>query len=241
MGLDLNGNKLYNTSIGPKGEVLKSIVTDGLIFHLDAGNKNSYGGSGTTWTDLSGNANTGTLTNGPTFNSGNQGYIIFDGTNDYMDSNATSSNFTFGTGNFTIDMWYYPLTSYAAANSYLIDLGSNGTRLQMYNNNIYFYGANSTYALGSIGSGFAINNWYHIVATRNGSALTIYINNSSVGTGTNGDNLTENKYRIGAYGGSTTGYNFNGGIASVKIYKGVGFTSTMVTQNYNIQKARFGL
>ena len=71
--------------------------------------------------------------------------------------------------------------------------------------------------------------------------ITIYINNSSVGTGTNGDNLTENKYRICAYGGSTTGYNFNGRIASVKIYKGVGFTSTMVTQNYNIQKARFGL
>lgn len=42
MGLDLNGNKLYKTSIGPNGEVLKQIITNGLIVHLDAGNKNSY-------------------------------------------------------------------------------------------------------------------------------------------------------------------------------------------------------
>ena len=234
------GGYIYN---GTHADVedYKNIITRGLVLHLDASALESYPSSGTSWYDISGNGNDGTLSNGPTFNSGNQGYIIFDGTNDYMDSNATSSNFTFGTGNFTIDMWYYPLTSYAATNGYLIDLGSNGTRLQMYYNNIYFYGANSTYALGSTGSGFTINNWYHIVATRNGSDLTIYINGSSVGTGTNGDNLTENKYRIGAYGGATTGYNFNGRIASVKIYKGVGFTSTMVTQNYNIQKGRFGL
>ena len=234
------GGQIYN---GTEADLqdYKNIITRGLVLHLDASALESYPSSGTSWYDISGNGNDGTLSNGPTFNSGNQGYIIFDGTNDYMDSNATSSNFTFGTGNFTIDMWYYPLTSYAAANGYLIDLGSNGTRLQMYYNNIYFYGANSTYALGSSGSGFAINNWYHIVATRNGSDLTIYINGSSVGTGTNGDNLTENKYRIGAYGGATTGYNFNGRISSVKIYKGVGFTSTMVTQNYNIQKGRFGL
>jgi hypothetical protein len=109
------------------------------------------------------------------------------------------------------------------------------------NNNIYFFGANSDYVLGSSGSGFAINNWYHIVGTRNGSALTLYINGNSIGTGTNGGNLTENKYRIGGYGGASTGYNFNGRISSVKIYKGVGFTSTMVTQNYNVQKGRFGL
>lgn len=42
MGLDLNGNKLYKTTIGPNGETLKNIITNGLIVHLDAGNKNSY-------------------------------------------------------------------------------------------------------------------------------------------------------------------------------------------------------
>jgi hypothetical protein len=43
------------------------IVTDGLVLCLDAGNPKSYTGSGTTWTDLSGNGNNGTLTNSPTY------------------------------------------------------------------------------------------------------------------------------------------------------------------------------
>ena len=54
-------------------------VTDGLVFAVDAANKKSYPGSGTTWTDLAG-SNDGTLTNGPTFDSGNGGSIDFDGT-----------------------------------------------------------------------------------------------------------------------------------------------------------------
>ena len=47
-----------------------NIVTDGLIICYDAGDQISYPGSGTTWTDLSGNGHVGTLTNGPTFNTG---------------------------------------------------------------------------------------------------------------------------------------------------------------------------
>ena len=57
-----------------------SIVTDGLVFYVDAANENSYPGSGTTWTDLAG-SDDGTLTNGPTFDSGNAGSIVFDGVN----------------------------------------------------------------------------------------------------------------------------------------------------------------
>ena len=62
---------------------LNGLVTDGLVLALDAGRTLSYSGSGTTWTDLSGNSNNGTLTNGPTFSSDNFGAIVFDGTNDY--------------------------------------------------------------------------------------------------------------------------------------------------------------
>ena len=58
------------------------IVTDGLVVCLDAANKRSYPGSGTTWTDLSGNGNNGTLVNGPIYNGDNLGSIGFDGLND---------------------------------------------------------------------------------------------------------------------------------------------------------------
>ena len=65
-------------------EASPSVVTTGLQLYLDAGNASSYPGSGTTWTDLSGNSRTGTLTNGPTYSGTNGGSIVFDGTNDYV-------------------------------------------------------------------------------------------------------------------------------------------------------------
>jgi hypothetical protein len=67
------------------------IVTDGLVLCLDAANKRSYPGAGTTWIDLTANKNNGTLVNGPTFDSANGGSIVFDGTNDRVDCGATNA------------------------------------------------------------------------------------------------------------------------------------------------------
>ena len=71
------------------------IVTDNLVLCLDAGDRKSYPGTGTTWTDRSGNAN-GTLINGPTFNSANSGSIVFDGSNDSV-THVYNSNFDMDT------------------------------------------------------------------------------------------------------------------------------------------------
>ena len=70
------------------------VVTDGLVLALDAGVSRSYPGSGTTWTDVSGGGNTGTLVNGPTYNSANGGSLVFDGVNDYVNfgNNTTLYN-----------------------------------------------------------------------------------------------------------------------------------------------------
>ena len=67
-----------------------SIVMNGLVLCLDAANTKSYPGSGTTWTDLSGNGNTGTLVNGVGYNSGNLGSLSFDGVDDYVQFTSTS-------------------------------------------------------------------------------------------------------------------------------------------------------
>ena len=58
-----------------------SIVRDGLVLHLDAANTKSYPGSGTTWKDLSGNGNHGTLINGASFSNNS---FVFDGVDDYV-------------------------------------------------------------------------------------------------------------------------------------------------------------
>jgi hypothetical protein len=82
-------------------------VTDGLVLYLDAANPKSYPGSGTAWSDLSGNGYTGTLINGPTFSSGNGGSIQFDGTNDYFAaSNIYSVNNISGSDSFTFSVLF---------------------------------------------------------------------------------------------------------------------------------------
>ena len=88
------------TSYSPK------IITDGLVLCLDAGDGKSYSGSGTTWTDRSGNGYNGTLTNGPTFDSSNGGNIVFAG-DDYVDCGLSS----FQPTEMTLSVWVKKTTS----------------------------------------------------------------------------------------------------------------------------------
>jgi hypothetical protein len=81
------------------------IVTNGLVLNLDCGNRLSYPTSGTTWTDLSGNNNNGTLTNGPTFNPNNLGSIVFDGADDYV--NIVDNNSINLIDGITLSCWVY--------------------------------------------------------------------------------------------------------------------------------------
>jgi hypothetical protein len=63
-----------------------SIITQNLVLCLDAANPKSYPTTGTTWTDLSGNGNNGTLVNGVGYNTANGGALVFDGADDYITS-----------------------------------------------------------------------------------------------------------------------------------------------------------
>ena len=82
----------------------KGVVQDGLVLNLDAGASTSYPGSGTNWSDLSGNGNNGTLVNGVGYVGTNGGALVFDGTN--MGVN-TIENLTFGSDDWTLEMWVY--------------------------------------------------------------------------------------------------------------------------------------
>ena len=221
-----------------------NIVKRGLVLHLDATINDSYVGTGTIWYDISGNDNNATLTNGPTFSSTNGGIINFDGVNDYA-TIPYSSNWDFGTGEFSIEMWIYldgvQPQNYSAyigtfqskwpASGWVI-MNSPGTNIRNYSND-------GTYET-TISTNTDINQWKHVVLTRVGNTGYIYINNSSVGTQswTNAAfNNTGNPLLIGAGSGDYSKIK----VASIKIYKGVGFTSTMVAQNYNCQRNKFGV
>jgi hypothetical protein len=79
------------------------IVKDGLVLDLDAAKKASYPGSGTRWNDIAGGIITGSLVNGPTFDSSNGGSILFDGTNDYVSGSILV------TPSLSVNFWLKPL------------------------------------------------------------------------------------------------------------------------------------
>src|SRR6056300_389186 len=81
------------------------IVTDGLVLCLDAADPKSYSGSGTTWTDRSGNGNNGTLTNDPTFDSAIGGSLVFDGSDARVECGSDSSIDIDPTGTMTLAAW----------------------------------------------------------------------------------------------------------------------------------------
>ena len=85
----------------------KKIITDGLVFYMDAANKRCYPGSGTTVNNLI-DSNSGTLLNGTAFSTNNNGYFDFDGTNDYINF-GDSDTYTFGDGStdstMTVSAW----------------------------------------------------------------------------------------------------------------------------------------
>jgi hypothetical protein len=217
-----------------------SIVTNGLILNLDAANIKSYPGSGTTWTDLSGNANNGTLTLGPTFSKDGGGSIVFDGTNSYV--NCGTSNSINSTSNLTIDVW----------------VNSNSiTTEQMILANAVFLSAGITFEIYQSKPTFAVNPanewsptlatllsnvWYNLVVTLNNKIVTYYINGVLDVTRTYTSTLTlsSSSTSIGNWQNYTTKYPFNGKIPSVKYYNRA-LTASEVLQNYNALKSRFNL
>jgi len=117
-----------------------SILDSGLVLHLDAANPRSYPGSGIVWSDVSGNGNTGTLVNGTTFNSTNNGSIIFDGVNDYL--NIPNSNYM-NSNNFSITCWMY-----------FNNITSTFTGYPFLDKNVY----NTSGIAATIGTGGSLNN-----------------------------------------------------------------------------------
>jgi hypothetical protein len=116
------------TNLGRTHIATKGIVQSGLVLNLDAGVSSSYSGSGTTWTDLSGNGNNGTLVNGPTYSSSNGGGIICDGINDYVELTTRNTNLEFQpTQAFSVFCWVYNLANGTSSGAIISNMVGTGT------------------------------------------------------------------------------------------------------------------
>jgi hypothetical protein len=220
------------------------IVTTGLVLHLDAGDATSYPGSGTTWTDLSGNGNTGTLNNGVGYNSANGGYLTFDGSNDYVRvAHSNSVNITSNTTSF--GGWVYPTVSNkyqnfvvkndGAARHYGMFLSGEGT------SKIYRV-LNGVVAQDNItlSSPWTVNAWNYILLVYNGSTIKIYINGSEVYSASATGNLSGSAYPVHIGYEPNEPYALVGNISQITIYN-IALTAAEVTQNFNALRGRYGL
>ena len=218
-----------------------SIVTTGLSLHLDAGNSDSYSGSGTDWLDLTSNNVDFTLTNGPVYNSGFGGYFTFDGTDDYSES--SSSYASFGTNPFTIEIWHRThtasdLESIMSQNASTPD--DTNWQIDFDTQKLGFNGGDSVRGSASTNS---LNVWKQIVFVREGTAtdqFKIYLNSSLDTTGTYSTNLSDaGPYKIARNRGG--GKFFHGDISIVRVYNNKALSSSEVTQNFNANKGRCSL
>ena len=216
------------------------IVTSGLVLCLDAANTKSYPGTGTTLTDLSGRGNNGTLTNGPTFNTINGGRIVLDGSNDHVVI-ADNNIFDFGTGDFTFELWCYPLS--VTANRGLV-LFRSYTGVDP---GIYFYadgGKLSVYTTTTFsesGTSLTANSWNHIVLSRISGTSRIYKNTTLVDQRAFTFNIAVNTHVAIGYDTQYSNDPFSGYISSVKIYASKGLTADEVQQNFQALRGRFGI
>ena len=211
---------------------------NGLTLCLDAGNTKSYPGSGTTWTDLSGGGNTGTLTNGPTYSSANGGSIVFDGTDDIVNTSYVSSNA------FTWSVWfktnvvssgYRNIISIPTPN-YILLLMDSGTP------NLGFWTSDALSGQSLSTPTISVNTWYNVVFVREGNSITngykIYVNSVSYGSANTGIWSTSSTI---SFGGRTDATQFlNGNIAQASIYNRA-LTAAEVSQNFNALKGRFSI
>jgi len=239
---------IYNKSL-TETEILQNyyqgnIITDGLVFALDAGNLVSYPGSGTSALNLRDTRfpQAGTLTNGTTFNSGNSGNFVFDGTNDYI---VFSDNSELDSQTITMESWVNVNSVFQ--NGFLFEKGSVNTQ---YSN---FFNSDGTFYFRTMGlsaadltfyapSYITVNTWNHIVCTYINGVKAIYVNGVQVAgqtglTGTISTN-TSGLY-IGAYGPGS-GYFLNGEIAVSRVYN-IALKPEQIRQNYNEGTSRFGL
>lgn len=214
------------------------IVTDGLVFYVDAANPKSYPGSGTTWKDLSGNGNDGILTNGPTYNSANGGSIVFDGVNDYCSLPNLNLNYP-----FHIDFWGKVTSTQQNCGIIFSDPTSNTKSIGLQINSVldhiriiyYDNTFNTAYIPGYV------NTIYKVSGNFTSTGFDLYVN------GVFANSLSGNKSKV--WTDTNTSYNISllnrpiitylsGNIYNTQIYNRT-LSPSEIIQNYNATKTRY--
>jgi hypothetical protein len=224
-----------------------NIITNGLVLQLDAANAKSYPGSGTVWRDLSGNNNSGSLVNGPTFNSANGGSLTF-----ASGRNVTTALSNISLSSATFISWIYPTQTQSQYTGIIFNRIGNGastaaaTGLNLYVNNSVGYHWGDTVATYNWNSGLLVpNNVWSMIAVSiiSTTAIAYLCQSTGITTATNTTShgaLSGLNFFIACDPSYTTTRVFIGNIATSQIYNRA-LSSDEILQNFNATKARFNL
>ena len=235
--ITVTGSSISGVKIIP--ESAASVVTTGLQLYLDAGNASSYPGSGTAWTDLSGNNRDGTLTNGPTYSGTNGGSIVFDGSNDYVQctGSLTVTAATFVT-------WIRRNGNQGQYDGILFSRGSNTTGMNFQTSNQLGYHWNDAGNTYNWQSGLTIPNltWCMIAVSVTSTAATAYLcQTGGTTTATNTVNHSSGNLNDIKLAQDDAGNRFfNGNIAVAQLYN-IALSAGEISQNFEADRARFGV
>lgn len=219
------------------------LVTSGLVLNLDASNTSSYPGTGTTWTDTSGNGNSVTINSTVTFSSSNGGSFVFNG--GYM----YASNFNnIPTGDLTLSFW--AKTSNSGTAQWLAQFGRSSTDSNTEgafnintSNKQSWWDYDSGYGFSDIvsNSTLSLNTWYHFTFVRSGLNGYFYLNGVADGGGTAAKvaSLSSNDFAIGRDYRDNNAV-FYGSIGAVHMYN-TALTAGQVSRNFNFARGRFGI
>lgn len=217
-----------------------NIVTNGLVLYLDAANRQSYTSGSTTWSDMSGNRNSGSLVNGPTFDNINGGSIVFDGVNDYV---RLASNITIST-DWTIMTWVQSNQTASAASylKMLYDVNSPGTR-----DYFSFEWNNRLNGVNSSGTSFVFQtawtpglpldrSFFMLTVMGRASIMEVYQN--TIKTTVNAP--ITGSITLNSFMNSQNTFPPGGKMSTLLIYNRA-LLPAEITQNYNATKTRFNL
>jgi hypothetical protein len=241
------GIEYYNGTEWVTVGTTPNIVTSGLVLYLDAGYPSSYSG-GTTWKDLSGSGNNGTLVNGVGYDNGNGGSLVFDGVDDYI---SYSSLLNVG-NTFTLNFWIKATTKTRQtifSNGYPFSTNKGFFMCCPGNNSTDMFlslGQDQKIATSSTGT-ITSNVPQMITAVANGSSSLIKFYSNGVEISSYSSQTDANitlQYDTGVFvtgkRDTTSADTLNSNVYNLQIYNRA-LTASEIQQNFNATRSRFGI
>ncbi len=233
------------------------IVTDGLVFCVDAANKRSYPGAGTTWTDLTANKNNGTFTNmtSSNFNAGNAGSLTFDGGNEYVNFGPTNDIVGNNPAAISLSAWFKTdnnsqmfyiaslkrYSSFSTLVSITVNQATTNNLAANYLGFLYDRGDGVDHQWLTANNSTFYGEWTQVTATVDVNAATLYVNGVQAGQNTTdtfaGPSRSDPSadFTIGAF---KTSLFADANISQVHVYNRV-LSASEVQQNYLATKGRY--